>query len=294
MIEDVEKKIPPSNIQSGLRGTSGSFLKSQGLSHPIVEVDEDNAESAQLPQATGISVSLSRDSLETNDSVVASGPNENLLGIGLDTLEEQEEKERFFANLEKGVSSTIDYSRLNKVLDSNDSEVLQAFLRDHPGVKQMEEENEEEQRNHEKAGDYSEDFEDSESKEDNKVDQAVTSEANEEKTGMLSKVVLLDSQDSVMETQKFSEQQDVAMTEHHLPQDIAAAEMDATTVSGGRTNSDIEALHQAYFHIEQSLGDTDEQRIPAGRMLAQDSLKDATQNREECPKNTSTTDSGKC
>lgn len=63
------------------------------------------------------------------DSVVASGPNNIFLGVGLDTLEEQEEKERFFANLEKGASSTIDYSKLNKELDSNDSAVLQAFLR---------------------------------------------------------------------------------------------------------------------------------------------------------------------
>lgn len=57
------------------------------------------------------------------------GPNDNLPGAGLDTLEEQEEKERFFADLEKGASSTIDYSRLNKELDSNDSDMLQVFLR---------------------------------------------------------------------------------------------------------------------------------------------------------------------
>ncbi|XP_077161461.1 centrosomal protein of 162 kDa isoform X2 [Paroedura picta] len=284
--------ITEDDSDDGIRGTRGSFLKSQRLSHPIVEIDEDNAESTQLPQESGISVSLSRDSLETNDSVVASGPNENLLGIGLDTLEEQEEKEKFFANLEKGVSSTIDYSKLNKQLDSNDSEALQAFLRDLPGVEQMEEENEDEQNDHEKSGDYSEDFEDSESKEDNKIEQAVTSKANEEKSGMLAKVVLLDSQDSTVETQKANENQEVAVLEHHLPQAIAADEMNGTAVSGGRTNSDFEALCQAYCHVEQSLGDTDEQRIPAGTMeMAQDSVKDTSQNKEECPKNTSTTDS---
>ncbi|XP_060092626.1 centrosomal protein of 162 kDa isoform X1 [Heteronotia binoei] len=94
-----------------------------------------------------------------------------------------------------------------------------------------------------------------------------------------------------METQKVSEQQDIAVTEHHLPQDIAADEMNGTGVSGGRTNSDIEALHQAYCHIEHSLGDTDEQRIPGTVDIAQDSIKDASQERDECPKNTSTTDS---
>lgn len=60
---------------------------------------------------------------------MASGPNPSILGVGLDTLEEQEEKERFFAKLEKGASSTIDYSRLNKELDSNDSLVLAPFSR---------------------------------------------------------------------------------------------------------------------------------------------------------------------
>lgn len=62
--------IAPSSFFKGLHSTSGSFLKSQRLSHPIVEVDEDNAESAQLPQASGISVSLSRDSLESNGKTV--------------------------------------------------------------------------------------------------------------------------------------------------------------------------------------------------------------------------------
>lgn len=63
------------------------------------------------------------------DSVVASGPNQSITGVGLDTLEEQEEKEIFFAKLEQEASSTIDYSRLNKELDSNDSIILAPFVR---------------------------------------------------------------------------------------------------------------------------------------------------------------------
>ncbi|KAG2468557.1 CE162 protein, partial [Polypterus senegalus] len=39
-------------------------------------------------------------------------------------MDEEEEKEKFFANLEKGASSTIDYSRLNKELDSTNSTVI--------------------------------------------------------------------------------------------------------------------------------------------------------------------------
>lgn len=63
------------------------------------------------------------------DSVLASGPNQSIVGVGLDTLEEQEEKEIFFAKLEQEASSAIDYSRLNKELDSNDSVLLAPFVR---------------------------------------------------------------------------------------------------------------------------------------------------------------------
>nr|XP_034965347.1 centrosomal protein of 162 kDa isoform X2 [Zootoca vivipara] len=291
MIEDSENKSPLSNNQSGIRSASGSFLKSRRLSHAIMEVDEDHAGSIQLQQPSGVSVSLSKDSLETNDSVVASGPHEILLGAGLDTLEEQEEKEKFFADLEKGASSTIDYSRLNKELDSNDSEGLRAFLRNHSEAKQVEEGNEDEPRNHEKSGDYSEDFEEgSESNEENKAEQVLMTEAKEEKTGMLAEVVLLDSQDSTLEMQKIDEQQDAAVTEHPLPQETAADEMNGTGISGAQTNSDIEALHQAYCHIEQSLGDSDEQRIHGGK-IEENLAKDVSPNTEGCPKNTSTTDS---
>ncbi|KAK0148056.1 Centrosomal protein [Merluccius polli] len=42
-------------------------------------------------------------------------------GPGLETLEEEEEKARFFARLEAGASSTLDYSKLNRELDSTSS-----------------------------------------------------------------------------------------------------------------------------------------------------------------------------
>lgn len=272
---------------SRIYGSSGSFLKSRRLSHSIVEVDEDHAEGIQLQQTGRVSVSVSRDSLEDNDSVVASGHNENFGGVGLDTLEEQEEKERFFANLENGASSTIDYSRLNKELDSNDSEALQAFLRNHPETKEG---SEDEPKNNEKSGDYSEDFEEDTESNNDKVQQAFTSETNEEKAGMLAKVVL-DSQDSTLEMQKDSEKPEEAVTEH-LPLEIPANEMSGTGISSGQTNSDIEALHQAYCHIEHSLGDTDEQKINASKMeITENSSKDASQYKEDCPKNTSTTES---
>lgn len=60
---------------------------------------------------------------------VVSELNHSVLGFGLDTLEEQEEKEQFFARLEKGLTSSIDYSRLNKELDSNDTTHFKALHR---------------------------------------------------------------------------------------------------------------------------------------------------------------------
>lgn len=60
---------------------------------------------------------------------VISELNHSGLGLGLDTFEEKEEKEQFFAKLEKGLTSSIDYSRLNKELDSNDSTQFKALHR---------------------------------------------------------------------------------------------------------------------------------------------------------------------
>uniref|UniRef100_A0A670YK95 Centrosomal protein of 162 kDa n=1 Tax=Pseudonaja textilis TaxID=8673 RepID=A0A670YK95_PSETE len=192
--------ITEDDSDDGIRDTSNSFLKSRKLSPSIEEVDEDFGEDLQLPQLHGVSVSLSKDSLESNDSVVALGPSENILGDGLDTLEEEEEKEKFFADLEKGASSTIDYSKLNKELDSNDSEILHTFL-------------------------------------------------------CWKHLIFLFS-----------------------------------GISSGQTNSDIEALQQAYRHVEQSLRATDEQDDE--KMEMEESLvNDTSQNKESCPQNTSITNS---
>ncbi|KAL7987922.1 hypothetical protein Chor_006841 [Crotalus horridus] len=290
--ENCEKRISFSDNEPGIPDTSNNFLKSRKLSPSVEEVDEDFGEDLQLPQLHGVSVSLSKDSLESNDSVVALGPSENILGDGLDTLEEEEEKEKFFADLEKGASSTIDYSKLNQELDSNNSEILHTFLRNQSQAKQTKGENDSECMSHEKSGDYSEDFEEnSECNEDNKAEQVVTSEATEERTGMLAKV-LLDSQESVLETPKTNEQQDAAVVEQHTAQEITVEEMTGTGISSGQTNSDIEALHQAYRHVEQSLGATDEQNVHDEKIEVKGSLvNDTSQNKESCPQNSSITNS---
>lgn len=67
-----------------------------------------------------------------------------------------------------------------------------------------------------------------------------------------------------------------------------------TGVSYGQSNSDIEALHQAYCHIAHSLGDADEHRIENTAMEnTKSSVKGHPHENEDSFKNISTTESGK-
>nr|XP_009482317.1 PREDICTED: centrosomal protein of 162 kDa [Pelecanus crispus] len=285
----------------GVLGATGSFVKIQNASRPMGETDENmHVEKMQLQKSNGVAVSLSRDSLETNDSVLASGPNQSIVGVGLDTLEEQEEKEIFFAKLEQEASSTIDYSRLNKELDSNDSVLLAPFVRNEKSEK-----GEEESTPEDKSGSYSEDFEEETDAnpafktEESQVNQNNMSGVDlnpqaqeEENAGMLAKVVLLDSQDSTTELQKAVKTSDVAPGEHYVPEEVGGIEMNEAGTSYGQTTSDLEALHQAYHHIDQSLGDTDEQKLHDSAMAVSECLvQGVSQNNDICSKNMSTTES---
>ncbi|NXK39196.1 CE162 protein, partial [Piprites chloris] len=268
----------------GVLGASGSFVKVQNTSQPMGESYENmHMEKMQLQKSNEISVSFSKDSLETNDSVIASGPNQSIVGVGLDTLEEKEEKEIFFAKLEQEASSTIDYSRLNKELDSNDSVMLAPFVRNEETEK-----GEEEPAYEEKYGSYSEDFEETD---DNP---ALKAEENEEEanTGMLAKVVLLDSQDSTTELQKAVETSGGAPGEHDQPEEVSGIEMNKAGTSYGQTTSDIEALQQAYHHVDQSLGDTDEQKLHNSAVAISEGLgQSISQSNGIYSKNMSTVDS---
>uniref|UniRef100_A0AAQ5XME3 Centrosomal protein of 162 kDa n=1 Tax=Amphiprion ocellaris TaxID=80972 RepID=A0AAQ5XME3_AMPOC len=99
----------------GLLEFAKSVRKSLRNSQPIREEDED-PEDAGLKKEGMETAFLNRDSTETEDSGMA--PAVNMTSMGLDTLEEEEEKARFFAQLEAGALSTIDYSKLNRDLDS--------------------------------------------------------------------------------------------------------------------------------------------------------------------------------
>uniref|UniRef100_G1NLT5 Centrosomal protein of 162 kDa n=1 Tax=Meleagris gallopavo TaxID=9103 RepID=G1NLT5_MELGA len=204
------------------------------------ESDENmHPEKMQLQKSNGVAFSLSRDSLETNDSFVASVPNQSNTGVGLDTLEEQEEKEIFFAKLEQEASSPIDYSRLNKELNSSDSVMLAPFQR----------------------------------------------------FFLLPKWKALFSLNSPSQLLK---QTVVCYFPIRKSYSICYETAFSTGTLHGQTTSDTEALHRAYRHINQSLGDTDEQKIRDSSMAISKCLVQVTsQNHDLCSKNTSTTESGK-
>ncbi|NWH57324.1 CE162 protein, partial [Geococcyx californianus] len=268
----------------GMLGANGTFVKVQNASQTMGESDENmHVEKMQLQKSNGVAASLSKDSLETNDSVLASGPNQSNMGVGLDTLEEQEEKEIFFAKLEQEACSTIDYSRLNKELDSNDSVILAPFVRHERTDK-----GEEESAHEEKSASYSEDFE--EETDDNT---AFKTEGNNYIFfNFLALVVLLDSQDSTKELQKAIETSDVALGEHYLAEEGSGNEINEAGASYGQTTSDIEALHQAYHHIDQSLQDTDEQKPHNSPVAVSECLvQDVPQNNDIYSKNLSTIES---
>ncbi|XP_048209844.1 centrosomal protein of 162 kDa isoform X1 [Perognathus longimembris pacificus] len=283
----------------GLLGANVSYLKLK-TSQPIVETEEESPENIKFLKSSGTSV-LSVDSLEANEAVV-SDLHHSVFGLGLDTLEEQEEKEQFFARLEKGLTSSIDYSRLNKELDSNDSTQLKAFQSYHANIQQTEEEHKSELKQEELPESYSDDFEDIENNEVPLMskDEETYSEENlqmerldvpnqkEEKIGMLANVVLLDSLESVEEAN--SDRRDKA-TPQALPE-ATDNEMTATGVSHRQSNSDIEALHQAYCHVAHSLGDTEEQAVESNTIEnTKSSAKDHPQENEESSKHISTTES---
>ncbi|KAM3930589.1 centrosomal protein of 162 kDa isoform 3-T3 [Leptodactylus fuscus] len=247
-----------------LARTSRSFIKSQSTSQPIEEVEEEDHVEEMQKSIDPLVASIEKDSLEIDESVVASGPNQAFHGIGLDTLEEQEEKERFFARLEKGASSTIDYSKLIKELDSTDSTQLTAYMCTNDHADAGDEVHKDESKD--VSVNYSEDFEDEPEANNHLVrkseenDDLMESKSpihhNEERHGMLAKVSLIDSLDSTIDTQKILQQaQDE--TDSVIPQ--GTNEAIGTGISNQYTNSDVEALHQAYQNLETSLKDTEDQ-----------------------------------
>uniref|UniRef100_H0XKJ7 Centrosomal protein of 162 kDa n=1 Tax=Otolemur garnettii TaxID=30611 RepID=H0XKJ7_OTOGA len=287
----------------GQLGTHVSFLKTKKISQSIVGTEEESAENIQFLKSSGTSI-LSVDSLETNGLVV-SELSHSILGLGLDTLEEQEEKERFFSRLETGRTPPIDYSRLNEELDSDDSAHFKASHSNQGKVELTEGEHGNESKHEELAENYSDDFEDEEDvdaplttkdeetscKENPQSEKRNTDKQEKEKTGMLANVVLLDSLDSAAELNP--DEQDEAATEPRAAPGTTEREAPAAAgVSYGQSSGDTEALHQAYCRMARSVGDTDEpseSNAAAGDI--QSSVRDRPRENQESSRNISTTES---
>ncbi|XP_034340349.1 centrosomal protein of 162 kDa isoform X2 [Arvicanthis niloticus] len=286
----------------GLLGTNVSYLKTKKTYQPAMDTEEESAEKVQFLKSSGTSI-LSVDSLEANELAV-SDLHHSTLGLGLDTLEEQEEKEQFFAKLEKGLTSSIDYSKLNQELDSDDSTQFKALHRYQGNAEPAEDGCANESEHEELPETYSEDFEDAEDtdeplitkdeethpKENSESGKDSFPKQEEEKTGMLANVVLLDSFDSE-EDVVLSNQEKATPQAKALPEGTDGEPAD-TGVPYGQSSGDTDALHQAYCHIARSLGDTGEPRIEASTVqTVGSSVKDGLQENEESSKNISTTES---
>ncbi|XP_038179768.1 centrosomal protein of 162 kDa isoform X2 [Arvicola amphibius] len=290
------------NFHEGVLRTNVSYLKTKKASQPIMDTEEESADKAQFLKSSGTSI-LSVDSLEANELAI-SELHHSTLGLGLDTLEEQEEKEQFFARLEKGLTSSIDYSKLNQELDSDDSAQFRALQSYQSNVDPAEDGHKNESEHEGLPETYSDDFEDAEDvdvplitkdeethpKEHSESGKADVPTQEEEKTGMLANVVLLDSLDSVEDVDLAD--QNKAISKAKVISEMTDGELAGTGVSYGQSSGDTEALHRAYCHIAHSLGDTGEPRIKASTVEnVKSTVKDHLQENEESSKNISTTES---
>ncbi|KAM9352865.1 centrosomal protein of 162 kDa [Symphorus nematophorus] len=222
--------------EDGLLGSGKTFRKSLRNSQSIQgeEEEEEDRGDRRLKEAAA----LIRDSTEADDSVM--GPAVNTTNLGLDTLEEEEEKARFFAQLEAEASSTIDYSKLNRELDSTSSTIGTNHRKAEEAVEQSDDDQRKARvtetiRESPGSPHYSEDFED----EDN------AKEPLEEKSKMspiLAKVSLYDSLD---DTGGEDRRKDTA----------GSLDRGQSYVQSG--GSEMEALQEAYrqLHVVQDSDD---------------------------------------
>ncbi|KAM6935942.1 centrosomal protein of 162 kDa isoform 1-T1 [Lycodopsis pacificus] len=210
----------------GLLGSGKTFRKS------VRQEDEDPGD-AGLKEDRLKAADISRDSIELEDnrderdSVTVPAANTT----GLDTIEEEEEKARFFAQLEAGALSSIDYSILNRELDLTSSAIATNLRRAEEVVGQSDDESKarvpETVRESPGSPHYSEDFEEEESRK----------ELLEEKSKMSTILAKVSLHDSLDDTGGEDGRKDTAGT----------LDRGQSYVQSGA--SDMEALHEAYRRI---------------------------------------------
>ncbi|KAM6935943.1 centrosomal protein of 162 kDa isoform 2-T2 [Lycodopsis pacificus] len=209
----------------GLLGSGKTFRKS------VRQEDEDPGD-AGLKEDRLKAADISRDSIELEDSVTVPAANTT----GLDTIEEEEEKARFFAQLEAGALSSIDYSILNRELDLTSSAIATNLRRAEEVVGQSDDESKarvpETVRESPGSPHYSEDFEEEESRK----------ELLEEKSKMSTILAKVSLHDSLDDTGGEDGRKDTAGT-----LDRVSFLPGQSYVQSGA--SDMEALHEAYRRI---------------------------------------------
>ncbi|XP_032374406.1 centrosomal protein of 162 kDa isoform X2 [Etheostoma spectabile] len=222
--------LPPSTdshsqggSEDGLLESGKTFRKSSRKS--FQEEDEDVGDTGLKEDGLEAAV-LSRDNIKLQDSarVLAA----NATSIGLDTIEEEEEKARFFAQLEAGASATIDYSKLNRELDSTSSTMGTNLRKAEDAVEQSDDDQREavaESPVFTGSPHYSEDFEEEEN----------DKEPLKEKSKMLPILAKVSLHDSLDDTGGEDRRNDTALDRGQ-----------SYVQSGG---SDMEALHEAYRQI---------------------------------------------
>ncbi|XP_036826460.1 centrosomal protein of 162 kDa isoform X2 [Oncorhynchus mykiss] len=253
------------SLEEGLLRSEKTFCKSLRRSQPIQEEEEElqhqGVERGSEEEEGAEPVIFSRDSLEPEDSVMASGPGQNAavgLGLGMDSLEEEEEKARFFAHLEGGASSTIDYSRLNKDLDSTSASTTATTLRKaEAAVAGVDQRAEERAMESDRLSPASPHYSEDEDFEDEVI------EEEPKRPAMLTKVSLHDSLDSTGELLPPGADSDTN-EEPGRNQGAESIETALPAQSYGQSGaSEMEALQEAYRQISGSLEDSDHHHHPS-------------------------------
>ncbi|KAM9724363.1 centrosomal protein of 162 kDa isoform 2-T2 [Menidia menidia] len=218
---------PASSDGDSDNGSRTSFRKPLKTSQPIREENEDPGDSRLRDDGLEAAL-LSRSGSETDGLALA--PTANMSREGFDTLDEEDEKARFFAQLEGGASSTIDYAKLNRELDSTSSTIITELRKAEEAAVEPRDDDQSKARDTETVNQspactdsphYSEDFED----EDNMKEKPKISP-------ILAKVSLYDSLDDTGEEDRRKESLDRGQS--HVQ-------------SGG---SEMEALQEAYRQIQ--------------------------------------------
>ncbi|KAJ8005420.1 hypothetical protein DPEC_G00146470 [Dallia pectoralis] len=239
----------------GMLRSARTFRKSLRESQPIQE-EEDEEQKLQEDEKGSEAVIFSRDSLESEESVMASRQGQTMaIGLGMDTLEEELEKASFFGHLEGGASSTIDYSRLNRDLDSSTITLGKAEVAI-GGIDQRKGEPMESKLS--PASPYYSEDEDFQEESSGNED---IMEENPKRPAMLAKVCLHDSLDSASGLPPLGADSDL---EEELGRNKRAMPVLSVQSYGHSGVSDMEALQDAYKQFSGSV-DSDHHPVSPSR-----------------------------